>query len=117
MKPSKPVSFPSLPRRLFVRKFGTNGNVCLDAQFVSDTVGVAPLPCRLWFLSYPDTMNQRSSAHLLWAACYDFTNPETLNNIVIDKPGFTVPLVSDLCWLISFIPQLQSLAPWLVWVL
>lgn len=111
MKPSKPVSFPPLSRRLFVRKFGTNGNVCLDAQFVLDTVGVAPLPCRLWFLSYPDTMNQRSSAHLLWAVCYGFTNPETLNNTVIDKPGFTVPLVSDLCCLLSFIPQLQSLAP------
>lgn len=104
MKPSKPVSFPSLPRRWFVLKFGTNGNVCLDVQFVLDTVGVAPLPCRLWFLSYPDTMNQRSSAHLVWAVCYDFTNPETLNNTVIDKPGSTVPLVYDLGWLIFYSP-------------
>lgn len=80
MKPSKPVSFPTPPRRLFARKFWTKSSVCLDAQFVSGAVGVAPLPCRLWILSYPDTMNRRSSAHLLWTVCYGFTHPETLNN-------------------------------------
>lgn len=97
MKPSKPVSFPTPSYQLFIRKFWTNSSVCLDAQFVLETVGVAALSSRLWFLSYPDTMNHFSSAHLLWTVCYDIINPETLNSTLIDKPG----------WMLCYSPRLR----------
>lgn len=57
-------------------------------KFVTESVGVAPLPNRLWCLSYRDTMNHLSSAYLLWTACWDIIGSETTNEMVIIlKPG------------------------------
>lgn len=108
MKPSKPVSFSTLSHQLFIPKFWTNNSVCLDAQFLLDTVGVAPLPSRLWFLSYPDTMNHFSSVHLFWAACYDNINLKTLNNTLIDKPGWMLYCSSRLRFVLAFILYSQA---------
>lgn len=109
MKSSKPVSFPTRAHQLFIRKFWTNRSCCLLAQFVLETVGVAPLPSRLWFLSYPDTMNHFSSAHLLWTVCYDIINPETLNNTLIDELGGMLCYSPRLRSVLAFI--LYSQAP------
>lgn len=49
MKPSKPVSFLSMFIYLTRPKFRTDASECLKAQIVTETVGVAPLPNRLWF--------------------------------------------------------------------
>lgn len=60
-------------------------------KFVTEAVGVAPLPNRLWFLSYRDTMNHRSAAYLLWNDCCDIIGIGTTNRmIIIDKRGLIV---------------------------
>lgn len=83
MKPSKPVSFRITSIHLTRPKFRTNGSECLTAQIVTEAVGVAPLPNRLWFLSYRDTMNHRSAVYLLWSASYGVMGSETANKVII----------------------------------
>lgn len=48
-------------------------------------VGVAPLPNRLWFLSYRNTMNHLSTACPSWNACHYIMGLQTTHKILVVK--------------------------------
>lgn len=74
MKASKPVSFLQMVYDSVITKFWTLMLLCVwRRKIVSETVSVAPLPSRLWFLSYRDTTNHLTTVYLLWNVYCDIS--------------------------------------------
>lgn len=71
-------------------------------KFVTEAVSVAPLPSRLWFLSYRDTMNHLTTVYLLWNVCSDIIGSQTISKMIICvKPGLITCVFlfgCDVCW-------------------